>query len=811
MPGPNARQRGALKALRQLDPKLSIEWDEETGAPSVLRGSLSPPSAPVGAQSAEEAARATAYGFMQKHRAIYRLQNATHEFPHSKVSSDAAGTTVRVFQMHRGIEVYDGQLSIALDAQNRVTQVLGRYRAQLRLSIEPTLGVEQAIEAARAHLGLDIQHHALIHTRLLIVNTGSFPETAKLGNQDRLAWRVELLTQVCFVDAHDGSILLTYDNTQTIRNRETYAAKHCLSLPGTLWIRESGAMPDQPVDEIAWSAHRHAGTVYDFYHDNFGLDGFDGRGHKMVSTVHSGIYDGSGCNQNNAAFIPMLRQVVYGDGDGARFGPFPRALDVVAHEWQHACTFFAITWSDGSPRGLDYRDESGALNESYSDFFGTLVEDKDWFIGEDCYTPETPHDALRDMADPARFGQPDHYSEYVDSGDQNRRVHINSGIMNKCAYLMSVGGTHHGVTVLGTGKEAAGAIWYRALRHHLHGASRFLEARLAMLQACQELFPGNALRYRTVQNAFAAVGIGEPAPAAAILVQPEEINFGAVAIGQSLRRTLIANNAGSEALMLSIVRDGDAAFSLADDLAFSLEPGTSRTLTVQFSPVHTGQQQAHLAVGYTNGAAGEVAVALSGSGAATPVEGPSIVLDPQRLSFGTVPIGRSRQRSLTIHNDSPSALLVEDMVVHPAAYSLIGETTFSVEPFDAHAVTIEFRPAAEGVCDGTLAFYSNDPQQPQAFARLLGMGTRCLVSTAAYGSAMEKEVRTLRSLRDQSLVRSSLGRSLVALYYRCSGPVARWIAHSEIGRGVVRLMLQPLFTLARRFTRVKGSQSGHAE
>ncbi len=811
MPGPNARQRSALNALRQIDPRLCIEWDEETGVPSALRGSLSSPSAPVGAQSVEDAARAAAYGFLQRHRAIYRLQSATREFPGSRVVSDEAGTTVRVFQMHQGIEVYDGELSIALDAQNRVTQVLGRYRPQLQLSIEPTVGMEQAIEAARARFGLDIEEPTPTTTRLLIVNTGCFPETSELGNQDRLAWRVEVLTQVCFVDAQDGSILLTYDNAQTTRIRETYAAQHCLALPGTLWIRESGPVPDQPVDEIAWSAHRHAGAFYDFYHDNYGLDSFDGRGHKMASTVHSGIYDGSGCNQNNAAFIPTLRQVVYGDGDGVRFGPFPRALDVVAHEWQHACTFFAITWSDGSPRGLDYRDESGALNESYSDFFGTLVEDKDWFIGEDCYTPETPHDALRDMADPARFGQPDHYSEYVDSGDQNRRVHINSGIMNKCAYLMSVGGTHHGVAVLGMGKELAGAIWYRALRHHLHGTSKFVEARLAMLQACQELFPGNGLRYRAVQNAFAAVGIGEPAPAATILVEPEEIEFGAVAIDQSVQRTLTVSNAGDETLDLSVSWDGDAVFSLADDLTFSLEPGTSLTLSVEFSPVHTGQEQARLLLHYTNGAKGEIAVALSGNGAATPIEGPHIVLAPQRLSFGTVPIGRSTQRSLTINNDSPSVLLVENTVVHPVAYALLGATAFSVEPFDARVITIEFTPAAEGVHEGTLALYSNDPQQPQAFARLLGMGTRCLVSTAAYGSKTEMEVRALRSLRDHSLVRSSFGRALIALYYRCSGPVSQWIAHSEIGRATVRLMLRPLFILARRSSSGTARGSGHAE
>jgi len=1011
MPKPDARQLATLDALKKLDPSLYIEWDEDTGTPSLIRGTLSLPSPPIGTQSMADAAQEAAYAFLRANKALYHMQAPDQELPRSRVVSDELGSTVHLFQLYRGVEVLDGELSIALDRRNRVTQVLGRYRPNLRLSAEPAVPAEQAIQIALANLDVADKALSPVTSRLLIVNTSSFPDVvAKLGKKNLLSWRVELLTWVYFVDARKGMIFFSYDNAQTVRQRETYYTTNCRTLPGTLWITEEGAVPGQPVDDIAWSAHRHAGLVYDYYFNNFGLDSFDGRGRKMVSTVHSGLNTGFTCDQNNAAFIPMLSQVVYGDGDGSRFGPFARAVDVVGHEFTHAVVYYAITWPNGSPRGLDYHDEPGALNESYADFFGNLIENKtDWLLGEDCYTPQIPNDALRDMADPARCGQPDHYSKYIKSGTQAYMVHMNSGIMNKCAYLMSEGGTHYGVTVRGMGREAAAKIWYRALKHHLQGASTFKEARQALLQSCQELFPADALKYATVQNACAAVGIGEPAPASPyIAVEPTSIDFGTVILGQSAQRTLTVRNSGNAELVISAIGSSHTAFSLIGDTAFQLAPGGSKTLTIQFLPTATGQQQANLTINSNDGGQPTVTVSLSGSGLGVPhiaveptsvdfgtvilgqsaqrtltvrnsgsadlvisamrssnaafsligdtafqlapgssktlavqflptatgqqqasltvysndadqptatvslsgssvsgpaiateptilnfgsvvmgdsaqlpltlrnvggsrllisdlsidhpafdivndpaseldpgasetvvirfapttegrmqatlsiasndprrptlaipllgigepapVEGPHVVLDVQQLNFGSVPVGQAAQLSVTVKNTGTDVLIVDHVYIDLPAYAVIGETAFSVEPAASHSVTIEYKPVAEGMHRGTLTFFSNDPQQPEASVALVGTSTRCFVATAAYGSPMQRNVRTLRNFRDQSLLRSHLGRSLVTLYYRWNGTAAGLIAHSKVSRTIARWMLQPLVTLAHLVT-----------
>lgn len=234
--------------------------------------------------------------------------------------------------------------------------------------------------------------------------------------------------------------------------------------------------------KAAVDAHYYAGEVFDYYYDTFGRVSYDNQGADIRSTVHYGS------NYNNAAWTG--NQMIYGDGDGSTFTYLSGADDIVAHELTHAVT--------DTTAELVYENQSGALNESFSDVFGFFVDSEDWLMGEDVYTPGTSGDALRSLSNPNAYNQPDHMDEYrnlpnTESGDWGG-VHINSGIPNKAAYY----------TINSIGISKAEDIYYRALTVYLTPSSNFSSARQALIQSAQDLYGSQAAN--AVSNAWSNVG-----------------------------------------------------------------------------------------------------------------------------------------------------------------------------------------------------------------------------------------------------------------------------------------------------------------
>ena len=187
-----------------------------------------------------------------------------------------------------------------------------------------------------------------------------------------------------------------------------------------------------------------------------------------------------------------MQQMVYGDGDGELMTSLSGALDVIAHELTHAVTEYTS--------GLIYQDESGALNESWSDALGVAVEGRNWQVGEEIWTPGIEGDALRDMSDPTLSGDPAHYRDYVHTSDDNGGVHTNSGIPNKAFYNFATG--------IDSRLNAA-KVWYVAARDYMVPNTDFSGARVATLLACKDLFGESSTQFAALRNAWTAVGIEE--------------------------------------------------------------------------------------------------------------------------------------------------------------------------------------------------------------------------------------------------------------------------------------------------------------
>ena len=256
--------------------------------------------------------------------------------------------------------------------------------------------------------------------------------------------------------------------------RRVYDAGNGSDIPGDL-IRDEGDGPTGDPEADAVDANFAA--IYTYFFSEFGRDSFDDNGAPLIATIR--YRQDPDVPYRNAYWDPERRQMVFGEG-------YAEPLDVTAHEVTHALT--------DETADLEYRGESGALNESMSDIFGSNLDPDDWTIGEDL-----PDGAIRDMADPERFDQPAHVDDYRALPDtvDNGGVHINSGIPNHAYFNM----------VQNIGRDAAQEIVYRALTEHLESDSGFEDFRTASLQVAEDEYGADSPEYEGVDEAFRAVGL----------------------------------------------------------------------------------------------------------------------------------------------------------------------------------------------------------------------------------------------------------------------------------------------------------------
>ena len=279
------------------------------------------------------------------------------------------------------------------------------------------------------------------------------------------------------------------------KQRGVYDAGQLGALPGTL-VRDEGA--DAVSDLHANQAYDGAGLTYDFFRTIFQRDSIDGKGLRLDSTIHYQQHF------NNAFWNGQ--QMVYGDGDGKLFTGFTDCIDVIAHELTHGLIQYAV------PGGLDYESQSGALNESISDVFGSVVkqwslkqtsEQADWLIGAGIMAPGVGK-ALRSLADPGNTeltwsgdDQPKRFAAYAEGG----AVHTNSGIPNHAFYATCM-------ALRGNSWSRAAPVWYQALALLTPGAT-FADMARATAQAAAMLYGDDSAEQRAVRAAWQLVGVDE--------------------------------------------------------------------------------------------------------------------------------------------------------------------------------------------------------------------------------------------------------------------------------------------------------------
>ncbi len=386
-----------------------------------------------------------------------------------------------------------------------------------------------------------------------------------------LTWRVRAATgddlREYFVDAHTGAIIFEYSDLQTqsavgagtgvlgdpkkvsaMRTGGTFGLQDALRPPsirtydmkgdpfrtrdvvnGRVQLTPSdlGSDSDNRWEDGALSdAHAYSGFTYDYYFKRFNRRGINDANLRMESLVHP--VRRSDFSRYSSTFSTFFANAVYYGGGlmaygvghppgvtsgGRNWNYASGALDIVAHEITHGVTEYT---SD-----LIYLNESGALNESFSDIMGTAVEfffqpagdgllRADYLCAEDIARGAA--NGIRSLASPIDRGHPDHYSiRYTGTADGGG-VHINSGIPNHVFYLAIEGGTNRvsGLRVQGVGaanRAQIETVFYRAVTQLLPANATFSMARAATIQAARDLYgPGSAAE-RSMTEAWTAVGV----------------------------------------------------------------------------------------------------------------------------------------------------------------------------------------------------------------------------------------------------------------------------------------------------------------
>lgn len=463
----------------------------------------------------------------------------------------------RFAQLHRGVPVWGGELVVQTGSQG-VVSVFGTLYEGIELDVTPALSPEAAVAVVRAQGGEPFGRHGRPELLVLPTEGGRYVLAYRIR-----ARRANFDIRMYFVDARNGEIALEYRDLQTqaavgtgtgvLGDRKKvstqpsggdFVAEDRLRPPriatfdfhGDLeylfaTFPNFGARDLASDDDNAWTdganvdAHVYAGYTYDYLFKRFGRRGLDNANIPIRSITHTVNREDLFSYPDEIIFTFFLNAfyagdgiMVYGEGlpEGFTFGGqtwnyLAGSLDIVTHELTHGVTDYSS--------GLIYQNESGALNEAFSDIMATGAEfffqaagdgplRADYLLGEDVIVPG----GIRSMQNPRAFGDPDHYAIRFQGSADNGGVHTNSGIANHAFFLAIEGGTnrHSGIAVTGVGpgnREQIERVFYRAFTEMLPASANFKAARGATIQAARDLFGAGSAAESAVTQAWNAVGV----------------------------------------------------------------------------------------------------------------------------------------------------------------------------------------------------------------------------------------------------------------------------------------------------------------
>lgn len=540
---------------------IKVHWNRKNGTPVFMTGSGLANRTPVISKAA--AVSQIPISFLNGNRKMFKLEEPANEFKlEEEINDDFGKKHLKFLQYYEDIPVWGKSIVFHLDADRKIYALNARYSptpVKIDMS-DKKISSENAVDISVSDLS-KTRNIKELNPKIKQIMSYNGP-VSKLyiwidyrTEKPFLAWHVSIIPNIYenwyyFIDAVTGKILEKYNSApsdgpvnstavdlngveqdfmtyeyglyyymidswgETISNISNIPSTGIATLTANYTDLDNvdyvTSNTNQWNDAASVSAHSGAKVIYDYYDITHDRNSYDNNGSTIISIVH--VTD-DGESMPNAYWNGKL--MVYGDG-GDIFKPLSGGLDVLAHELTHGVIQNTVN--------LEYKFQSGALNEAFADWGGAMVDREDWKIGEDIVTgPYYPTGALRDMSDPHNGGNegdyywlPAHMNEFqeMDIDDDYGGVHINVGIINKATYL----------TGSQIGKDKLEQIYYRILSaRYLNNQSQFIDMRLACIQAASELYGESSAEVEAVIDAFDAVGItGETGTEPPIDINPVE-------------------------------------------------------------------------------------------------------------------------------------------------------------------------------------------------------------------------------------------------------------------------------------------------
>ncbi len=488
----------------------------------------------------------TARNFLRSNRGLLLLNDPDNEMVLVGQEKDSSGNShLRFSQVYRSLPVWPAMLRVHLDSGGNVYLMDGCYvGSPNHVTTQPLLAAGVALTAAQA---------VIPSVAAAVTKTPELIVFAPIDGEPRLAWKAEFDVDLAnawliVVDALDGRVLMRVNQcmNENIAGSGTdlFGVTRLLNVwhaGSSYYLIDTSKPMFNPVFDPIQSAHGaiivgdasnlgatnghfvitfnpnswgipdavsaafNFSQTYDYYLERHDRNSYDNNGGTLVAIVRVGS---PFSDSHNAYWNGEHKLMVFGNADR-----YAASLDVIGHELTHGVTQNSAM--------LLYANQSGALNEAFSDIFGEMVEARtiganDWLIGSQLMQP------IRNMSNPPAFfiggtGHPypgkmsdfiqanDPFLNYFSYGDYGG-VHENSSIINHAYYYLAEGLTG------AIGIRDAEQIFYQCLTKHLEPQSQFIDARIGCIASAEELFGSGSIQAIKTAQAFDAVEIyGAPA------------------------------------------------------------------------------------------------------------------------------------------------------------------------------------------------------------------------------------------------------------------------------------------------------------